>query len=133
MRAAGHRPMVVGHGEPTTELAAGRATAALLDAEPDVTAVFAANDLMALGAMAALRDRGLSVPADVSVMGYDDTSLAGSAYLGLTSVDDRSTQMGGEVARTLVRRIADPSAPPVRELLEPAVVVRTTTAPLRAS
>ncbi|MDO9381126.1 MAG: LacI family DNA-binding transcriptional regulator [Nocardioidaceae bacterium] len=129
MRAAGHRVVVVGHDEPTTELAAGRSTAALLDAEPDVTAVFAANDLMALGAMAALRERGLGVPGDVSVMGYDDTPLAGSAYLGLTSVDDRSDEMGVRTARTLLRRISDPSAPPHRELLEPAVVVRTTTAP----
>ncbi len=59
-------------GEPTEE-AGVRAVGALLDEHPDVTAVFAANDVMAIGALSGLAERGLRVPEDVSVIGYDDT------------------------------------------------------------
>ena len=115
-------------GEPT-EPAGAEAVGILLDAHPDVTAVFAANDVMALGAMSALADRGLRVPEDVSVMGYDDTPLAASAYVGLTSIDDRSVDIGRGAGERLLARIADPTAPAQEILVEPRLVTRRTTAP----
>ncbi|MFK0007010.1 LacI family DNA-binding transcriptional regulator [Paenarthrobacter sp. NPDC090520] len=102
----------------------------LLDHHPDTTAIFAANDTMALGAFAALKARGLSVPSDVSVIGYDNSPLAKSRYLDLTSIDNRSDVVGMDAARRLLARLEDDSLQPERTLIEPALVLRsTTTAP----
>lgn len=104
------------------------AAAELLDRFPGTTAIFAANDTMALGALAALRDRGLVVPDDVSILGYDNSPLAQSRFLNLTSIDDRSEDVGGAVGRALLARIDDPTTAPVRLLIEPTLVIRGTTA-----
>ncbi|WP_248762245.1 LacI family DNA-binding transcriptional regulator [Pseudarthrobacter sp. SSS035] len=101
----------------------------LLDHHPETTAIFAANDTMALGALAAIKSRGLSVPGDISVIGYDNSPLAKSRYLDLTSVDNRSDVVGVDAARTLLARIQDPAIGPQQKLIEPVLVVRGTTAP----
>ncbi|MFJ4170062.1 LacI family DNA-binding transcriptional regulator [Paenarthrobacter sp. NPDC089714] len=102
----------------------------LLDHHPDTTAIFAANDTMALGAFAALKARGLSVPSDVSVIGYDNSPLAKSRYLDLTSIDNRSDVVGMDAARRLLARLENDGLQPERTLIEPALVLRsTTTAP----
>ncbi len=119
---------VVLPGEPTEE-AGSRALAQLLDAHPEVTAVFAANDVMALGALSELAERGLRVPEDVSVMGYDDTPLAATRYVGLTSIDDRSVEIGRGAGERLLARIADPTSAATEVLVEPRLVARRTTAP----
>ncbi|MGO4432764.1 LacI family DNA-binding transcriptional regulator, partial [Paenarthrobacter sp. RAF9] len=103
----------------------------LLERHPDTTAIFAANDSMALGAFAAIKARGLSVPADVSVIGYDNSPLAKSRFLDLTSIDNRSDIVGADSARRLLARIADPTLAPERKLIEPTLALRGTTAPLR--
>lgn len=100
----------------------------LLDEHPDVTAVFAANDVTALGAMSAIADRGLRVPEDISVIGYDDTPIAASRYVGLTSIDDRSIDIGRGAGARLLERIADPGLPTTEVLVEPRLVARRTTA-----
>ncbi|MFJ4221407.1 LacI family DNA-binding transcriptional regulator [Curtobacterium luteum] len=114
-------------GEPTEE-AGVRAVGVLLDEHPDVTAVFAANDVMAIGALSGLAERGLRVPEDVSVIGYDDTPVAASRYVGLTSIDDRSVEIGRGAGERLLARIADPGAPAQEILVEPRLVARRTTA-----
>jgi DNA-binding LacI/PurR family transcriptional regulator len=118
---------VVLPGEPT-EGAGSRALALLLDAHPGVTAVFAANDVMALGALSELAERGLRVPEDVSVIGYDDTPLAATRYVGLTSIDDRSVEIGRGAGERLLARIADPGLAATEVLVEPRLVARRTTA-----
>jgi DNA-binding LacI/PurR family transcriptional regulator len=115
-------------GEPTEE-AGSRALGALLDEHPDVTAVFAANDVMALGALSELAERGLRVPEDVSVIGYDDTPVAATRYVGLTSIDDRSVEIGRGAGERLLARIADPGLAATESLVEPRLVARRTTAP----
>lgn len=100
----------------------------LLDEHPDVTAVFAANDVTALGAMSAIADRGLRVPEDVSVIGYDDTPIAATRYVGLTSIDDRSIDIGRGAGARLLERIADPGLTATEVLVEPRLVARRTTA-----
>lgn len=128
--APGVAPAAVSVGpDDPTEAAGSAALAALLDEHPDVTAVFAANDVMALGALSELAARGLRVPEDVSVMGYDDTPLAASRYVGLTSIDDRSVDIGRGAGERLLARIADPGLPAVEVLVEPRLVARRTTAP----
>ena len=131
MAAAGRTPHVVGAGHGTTEEDGYRAAADLLDEHPAITAIFAANDTMALGALAAAREHGRTVPADLSVIGYDNSSLARSRYLDLTSVDACNEAIGAGAARALLARIDDPTRQPERSLLQPSLVVRGTTAPLR--
>ncbi len=107
------------------------AAVTLLAAHPETTAIFSANDTMALGAMAAIRERGRTVPRDVSLVGYDNSVLARSRYLDLTSVDACDEIIGASAARTLLARIADPTRPPQRTLLRPSLQVRGTTTSLR--
>ncbi len=132
MREKGLRPAFAGDGDtPATEESGYRGTSRLIAEHPGTTAVFAANDTMALGALAALREHGLRVPDDVSLVGYDNSPLAQSRYLSITTVDDRSTDVGTEAARALLSRIEQPDREPARILLEPALVPRSSTA-LRA-
>lgn len=83
----------------------------LLDAKPQLDAVFAASDGMAIGALQALRRRGRRVPEDVSVIGYDDLAGARHANPPLTTVRQPVRALGHEMARMLVSAIngQDPS------------------------
>lgn len=127
MRAAGLEPITFGSHRATNEADGYAGTMDLLAEHPDVTAVFAANDTMAMGTFGALRDRGLAAPGDVSVMGYDDSPLAHSRLLDLTTVDDRSETVGRDAALALLTRLEDPSTPAGTTLVRPRVVERGTT------
>lgn len=127
--AGAHAGIAFGGGE-TTEADGYLAAAELLDQRPEITAIYAANDSMALGALAALKERGRSVPGDVSLVGYDDSPLAQSRFIDLTSVDDRSREVGEAAGRALLARIDDPDRPAEHVLIEPALVVRGSTAPV---
>ncbi len=86
-----------------SRLASGAAAMrALLDRDPALDAVFVASDLMAAGAISVLRDRGLAVPGDVAVVGFDDSSAAKSGEIPLTTVHQPSREMGVEMARMLL-------------------------------
>ncbi|MCU1411729.1 MAG: transcriptional regulator, LacI family [Rhodoglobus sp.] len=101
MREAGHPDDLLEYGDFT--LASGAAAMrALLDREPKLDAVFVASDLMAAGAISLLRDRGLAVPGDVAVVGFDDSSAATSGEIPLTTVHQPSREMGAEMARMLL-------------------------------
>ncbi|WP_026556052.1 LacI family DNA-binding transcriptional regulator [Arthrobacter sp. 35W] len=128
MREAGMEVLIAGESGGTSEEDGYAAACWLLDQHPGITAIFAANDTMAMGAFAALKARGLGVPDDVSVIGYDNSPLAKSRYLDLTSIDNRSDLVGADVARMLLARIQDPAIRPQRTLIEPVLAVRSTTA-----
>jgi DNA-binding LacI/PurR family transcriptional regulator len=81
--------------------------------------------------MATLRERGLSAPGDISLVGYDNSPLAASRYLAFTTVDDRSADVGRHVARAVLERRVDPSYEPRRTLLSPRLVIRGSTSALR--
>lgn len=130
MTGAGLAPAVTGCGA-TTEQDGYDATRALLDRRPEATAVFAANDVMLLGALAALRERRLVVPDDVSVVGYDNSPLAASHYLALTTVDDRSVDVGMHAAQAILARLEEPGRAPSRVLLSPTLVRRASTSEAR--
>jgi len=108
--------------------AGGRAaTEALLARRPDLDGVFAASDLMALGALDALRAAGRRVPDDVAVVGFDDSELARTADPPLTTVRQPIEQLGAEMARLLVARLDDggEDAPPPAVVLQTELVVRS--------
>ncbi|MBK9740754.1 MAG: LacI family DNA-binding transcriptional regulator [Actinobacteria bacterium] len=104
-----------------------------LDLEPRPTAMFAANDMSALGAIAAVQDRGLGVPGDVSVVGYDGMSLGALRTLSLTTVAQPLGEMGALAARRLFDRIDHPRRRSVRLRVDAALVPRGSTAPPRRS
>ncbi len=81
------------------------ATERLLDRAPHLDGLFAANDLMALGALKALRRAGREVPGDVGVVGFDDIELAASAAPALTTVRQSTMLQGRTMARLLLARI----------------------------
>lgn len=104
--------------------AAGRRSADLLFADRRPDAIFAANDLLAIGAMRTLHERGLRVPDDVAVVGMDDTELAEMSTPALTSVSLASEERGELAARLLLERLDHPDAPPARASVPPRLVVR---------
>ncbi|GAA3830936.1 LacI family DNA-binding transcriptional regulator [Streptomyces phyllanthi] len=101
----------------------------LLDRPHPPTAVFAGADVVAMGVLEAVAEAGLSVPGDVSVAGYDNTTFAALGPISLTSVDQAGYEIGRNAARLLLDRMADRQRPPVRIKLSPALVPRRTTAP----
>jgi LacI family transcriptional regulator len=112
-----------------TEAAGAEAAAALLAQHPDLTAVIAANDLIALGALRTLQVRGLRCPEDVSLVGFNDMRFADAFNPPLTTVHVPHEQMGTEGARLLLERLDDPTAPAKSLLLPLHLVVRASTAP----
>jgi DNA-binding LacI/PurR family transcriptional regulator len=105
--------------------ASGRAAAELLLAEePELDAVFAASDLMAIGALHALRAAGRRVPDDVAVVGFDDAPIAAYTDPPLTTVRQRVEQLGLEAVRLLLRRLEEPAGEPEAIVLETDMVVR---------
>lgn len=108
--------------------AAGGAAAmrALLTTIPDVDGVFAANDLMAIGALQELRIAGRKVPDDVAVVGFDDIALAGVAQPALTTVAQPIEAMGRATARMLIDQIQ--GIPVTRSVILPATLVQRASA-----
>ncbi|MEU1003856.1 LacI family DNA-binding transcriptional regulator [Streptomyces tibetensis] len=92
------------------------------------TAVFAGADIVAMGVLEAVGEAGLSVPGDLSVVGYDNTTFAALGPISLTSVDQAGREIGRNAARLLLERIADRGKPSVQVKLSPTLVERRTTA-----
>ncbi len=93
------------------------------------TALFAFNDISAIGAIGALRESGQRVPADVSVVGFDDIQSAAFQNPGLTTVRQPLRRMGRLAAETVLRRITSPAPqdPGRRIMMEPEFIVRAST------
>jgi LacI family transcriptional regulator len=94
-----------------------------------LTAVVTANDMLALGCYEALRDLGLRVPEDVSVVGFNDMPFLEMLRPPLTTVRIPHYQIGARAARSLLARLGDGRIPAERIVLEPELVVRASTAP----
>lgn len=92
------------------------------------TAIFASNDLSAVGVLAAARDHGLAVPDDLSVVGFDNSPLSEFAYVSLTTIH-QPAELGAEAVDMLIDRITDPSRPTGTRLFKPELLVRGTTGP----
>jgi DNA-binding LacI/PurR family transcriptional regulator len=114
---------LVGYGD-FSEASGATAMRTLLDRHPDLDAVFAASDLMAVGAMRVLREYGRRVPHDVSVVGFEDSVLAGQTEPALTTVHQPVEAMGREMARLLVAHIRGDEIPAPLVVLETHLVIR---------
>ncbi|MDX3376408.1 LacI family DNA-binding transcriptional regulator [Streptomyces sp. ME02-6991-2A] len=131
-RLAGFRDTMARHGHPYTPIAEGRFTQEsgeaamerLLAEHPDLDGVFAANDLMAMGACHVLREHGRRVPDDVAVVGFDDSSAALACRPPLTTVRQPVEGMAAEMTRLLLDRLARPDSPATSVIFEPELVVR---------
>jgi len=93
------------------------------------TAIFAFNDLVAAGALDRLDDLGIEVPEHISLIGYDNTFIAGLHRLSLTTINQPRVRMGRLAVSTLTQRIEDAEGETVQLRLEPELVLRGTTAP----
>jgi DNA-binding LacI/PurR family transcriptional regulator len=124
LRDAGRRPeaALVVEGD-FTRAGGATATATLLGRRPDIDALFVASDLMALGALDALRKAGRRVPDDVAVVGFDDSELARSSEPRLTTVRQPIEDMGWHMADLLIAQL-DRQAEPDGLVLPTELVVR---------
>ena len=109
--------------------AAGLVAARTLLAGPGepLDAVVAANDLLAAGTYHAAAERGLRIPTDLAVVGMDDSALAAQLLPTLTSVDLGAAVRGRHAAELLLARLRDPDRPAQSVVVEPALVVRSST------
>jgi DNA-binding LacI/PurR family transcriptional regulator len=101
LTAAGLPTDLIAHGD-FTMVSGARAMRTLLDANPDLDAVFIASDLMATGAVSVLRERGISIPGQVAVVGFDDSPAAIGGDIQLTTVHQPSTEMGIKMSEMLL-------------------------------
>ncbi|WP_285569604.1 MULTISPECIES: LacI family DNA-binding transcriptional regulator [unclassified Streptomyces] len=131
-RLAGFRDTMARSGHPYIPIAEGQFTQEsgeaamerLLVEHPDLDAVFAANDLMAMGACHVLREHGKRVPEDVAVIGFDDSSAASACRPPLTTIRQPVEAMAAEMARLLIDRLSKPDGAATSVIFEPALVVR---------
>ncbi len=93
------------------------------------TAVFAVNDIAAIGVLSAAEELGLRVPRDLSVVGYDNTSIARLRHVWLTTVDNASHEVGRRAARCLLDRFAGTGGEGELRLATPTLEIRGSTAP----
>jgi DNA-binding LacI/PurR family transcriptional regulator len=116
--AAGTGPTAAGD---FSEESGAAAMARLLDAHPDIDAVFAASDMMAVGALRILRERGKQTPQDVAIIGFDNAVIARHTDPPLTTVHQPIEEMGQEMVRLLLSRID--GAPFTPEIVLPTRLV----------
>ncbi|MFB8775723.1 LacI family DNA-binding transcriptional regulator [Streptomyces broussonetiae] len=131
--AAAHGLAATARVEPSdmTEEGGYRAAVRLLGRPDRPTAVFAVNDTAAVGALSAAEELGLNAPGDVSVVGYDDTSVARLRHVWLTTVDNAAHEVGRRAARRLLDRLAGARGAGEVQLCAPGLRVRGTTGPPR--
>ncbi len=96
----------------------------LLKRGRNVTAIFAANDEMAIGAMKAAKDHGLRIPEDLSVVGFDDASISSNAFAALTTVRVYKREMGRFAIQRVLHRIREPYFVPVQAIFPVLFVER---------
>ncbi|KLU62551.1 HTH-type transcriptional regulator DegA [Peptococcaceae bacterium CEB3] len=108
-------------------------TERILTADPSVTAIYAFNDLMAYGVYQCLKDRGIGIPDQMSVVGFDDIFFSKMLYAPLTSVALPIRQMGERAVQLLIERVANRELPRRCDVLEPSLIVRESTAAPRGT
>jgi DNA-binding LacI/PurR family transcriptional regulator len=118
-------PLLVGDWSP----ASGYRLGLELAQDPSATAIFVANDQMALGVLRAMAERGRKVPDEVSVVGFDDIPDAGSYLPPLTTVHQDFAEVGRRCVQGLLEQIRDARAEPGTVLVPTRLITRASTAP----
>ncbi len=109
------------------------AALSLLDLPDPPTAIFAFNDMLAIGVMQAARERGVRIPEDLSVVGFDDTFEASIVTPALTTVRQPLAEMGRMAVNLLVRQLQNQRIEALHVQLETKLIVRNSTAPVSLS
>ena len=135
LRRNGWRAALEAAGAPTPEVIAGDwsaqagyAAGTQLAAKADVSAIFLANDQMALGCLRAMQEAGRRVPADVSIVGFDDIPEAAYLTPPLTTVRQDFAEVGRLSVSLLLRQIAEEQRSAAKLVVQPDLVVRQSTA-----
>jgi DNA-binding LacI/PurR family transcriptional regulator len=134
-RLRGFHEALAAHGRPPGPVAYGdfdrgsgaRAMEELLAGGQPFDGLFVASDLMALDALAVLRERSLRVPQDVAVVGFDDSVAATQARPALTTVRQPVEDMARALTETLLHRIGNPDAPITSQVFPPKLIIRAST------
>ncbi|CAG0947673.1 Catabolite control protein A [Anaerolineae bacterium] len=100
----------------------------LLKSQPSLTALFVANNLMTLGALSAIRECGLKIPDDISIVGFDDMPWASLLQPPLTAVAQPTYELGQKSAELLLARLNEPDIPVAHLQLDTTLIVRGSTA-----
>jgi LacI family transcriptional regulator len=116
-----------------TESDGARACRQLLDANGGMTAIAAGNDLIALGCYDVLAERGIACPAQLSIVGFNDMPFAGRFQPPLTTIRIPHYELGATAAELMLERLQEGGGEARTVLLEPALVVRSSTAPPAAA
>jgi len=124
----GHDPALVLQTSIAATPAYEAMQARLRTGQPDFSAVFCANDLTAIGAMRALRENGMRIPADISVIGFDDIPMAAHTDPPLTTVRIEREELGALAVRRLLDRVATPNQTPIHVELACRLIERQTVA-----
>ena len=117
------QPSLVTHDEFSLEGGYAGA-AALLECHPDLDAIFCANDVMAIGALRCIRERGRRVPEDIAVIGMDNITEGRVCTPTLTSVSLEAEQRGAIAVQLLFERLGQPDLPVRRVTVQPRLVIR---------
>jgi len=104
----------------------------ILAGSPTPTGVVCANDMAAMGVLRGLREAGMRVPDDISVVGYDDIDFAAMLSPSLTSVRQPKYELGASAARLLLEEVSDATHTHREVRFEPELIVRSSTAPAQA-
>ena len=132
MQEKGLPRLVFGENQKTNQLGGYLATKELITSGKPFTAIYAANDYIAAGAISALAEVGKSVPEDVSIVGYDNAPIAREYALKLTTVDDMGLELGRQAAEQLIKQLEGGKAQKAKQIvIEPSLVVRKSTAKLK--
>jgi LacI family transcriptional regulator len=123
-------PKLIMFTESFTEDEGARTFKEVLDSGPEFTAVFAGNDLIALGCYDVMSERGIRCPDDISVIGFNDIPLLDKMKPPLTTIRIPHYEIGLRAAELVLERLQDPGAPPVTISLPPELIVRGSTAAL---
>lgn len=122
MRAHGLKP-IVAEGSYNVD-AGSAATDALMARKDRPSAIFAANDLIALGVISRLAGHGFRVPDEVAVVGFDDIPMAASEPISLTTIRQKVPEMVAAAVETLTTRLGEPAAPVRNLIVAPELIVR---------
>lgn len=136
-RRVGFEQRMVGHGlEPRVvpgnydEASGASAAGHLIDSDALPTAIVCGNDLSAVGALDRLERHGLRLPDDISLVGYDNTSIAALRHVSLTTIHQPRREMGVRGMEMVLERLRRQRSEPAQEVIEPQLVARTTSGPV---